>query len=717
MTAMLHLHAQYYVPKEHDRRREIDECFKRNVNNPLVKRFTIFFEKSDDLNLIESHSKVRKIVIPRRLTYRDWLEATADVPLGELSILINSDIYLNESVSHLLENIEEIKSRRLFIALSRYNPFEFGLELNKNSHWTQDLWGLVQDGTPFPKQLLQEVAFELGQPGCDNKIAYVMHSYGYTLTNPCLKVETVHLQSSVERAYDPKLNKLLGLQTFVYPTESVLESSYLEFNLLTRNLNDLNRVLVNHWINDCPSYSLNIDPNKNFKSTLPVKPPVKIERKVYTNSHENNSLVAKLDLEPDVENEISKFKSQNLEDGLIDIQSFISSEYQELVKFNDQFCIYADTTSYYLYDAMWPYVKRIVKNQWDHLEFDKLNPELFIQAFAPAVLEFESLKIDDEIDYPEDIYFWQYPCRTEGDAAKKHKSKISIHFDKKEVNIYIPLPWATFIDKKIFPTELIGLLSRRVNAIRNFLASYNLSLNVHTVCQHIHYERDLLSHLEKLGVTDLWTSHKTLNQNQMAGIRLHSWHLYAVNYLEVERSEGLIFKSIKEKKYLASFVGAYMKHYLTEVRLNLRQLKDRPGFYIDLNDEWHFNQFVYDYQVSGKDYIQVNKTHDVIRYNQVLSDSIFSLCPSGAGPNSLRLWESLAIGAIPVILSDTYELPKLSKILDHESFDWVDAVIIYPESELQDLEQHLRSFSLEQLNLMQAVGQKIFKKINQMTCF
>ena len=28
------------------------------------------------------------------------------------------------------------------------------------------------------------------------------------------------------------------------------------------------------------------------------------------------------------------------------------------------------------------------------------------------------------------------------------------------------------------------------------------------------------------------------------------------------------------------------------------------------------------------------------------------------GPNSIRLWESLAVGAIPIILADTLELPK-----------------------------------------------------------
>ena len=52
---------------------------------------------------------------------------------------------------------------------------------------------------------------------------------------------------------------------------------------------------------------------------------------------------------------------------------------------------------------------------------------------------------------------------------------------------------------------------------------------------------------------------------------------------------------------------------------------------------------------------QVQKTS---AYNDYLLKSVFSLCPSGSGPNSIRLWESLGIGTIPVVLADTLDLPK-----------------------------------------------------------
>ena len=34
------------------------------------------------------------------------------------------------------------------------------------------------------------------------------------------------------------------------------------------------------------------------------------------------------------------------------------------------------------------------------------------------------------------------------------------------------------------------------------------------------------------------------------------------------------------------------------------------------------------------------------------------MSPSGSGPNSIRFWEALGVGSIPILLADTLELPK-----------------------------------------------------------
>ncbi len=49
------------------------------------------------------------------------------------------------------------------------------------------------------------------------------------------------------------------------------------------------------------------------------------------------------------------------------------------------------------------------------------------------------------------------------------------------------------------------------------------------------------------------------------------------------------------------------------------------------------------------------------------------MCPSGSGPNSIRLWESLGFGCIPVLLSDTLRLPGTTE-------EWDEAIVRVPET-------------------------------------
>src|SRR5262249_40645272 len=86
--------------------------------------------------------------------------------------------------------------------------------------------------------------------------------------------------------------------------------------------------------------------------------------------------------------------------------------------------------------------------------------------------------------------------------------------------------------------------------------------------------------------------------------------------------------------------------------------QDSSGF-IMLRDTWHYERWVYEYQLKNKECCEEARVDmkAAALFRASLNNSIFALCPSGAGPNSLRLWESIAAGVIPVILADTYEPP------------------------------------------------------------
>jgi|GEM_PF-2269211 len=82
-----------------------------------------------------------------------------------------------------------------------------------------------------------------------------------------------------------------------------------------------------------------------------------------------------------------------------------------------------------------------------------------------------------------------------------------------------------------------------------------------------------------------------------------------------------------------------------------------------------------------------NNTLFIDRYIENLASIHFSLCPRGTGISSVRLFESMAMGCIPVIIADGYR-PPLSNILN-----WNDFSVRVKENNLRSLKQMLSEFS------------------------
>jgi len=708
---MLTLFAQYFVPKNSKRRAEIDECFHKNIENPLVAKFIIYFEKEADMKLLPDNRKIIKRLQSERMTYGFWLRETNKLPPGTLSILINSDIYLNETAQYLIVKTPYIQEHKKFIALSRYNPDGDGFRLNEDPHWTQDFWAIVRSNEDIPSALIQEASFELGQPGCDNKIAYVMHSYGYRVTNPCDFVKTIHLQADMRRSYDARGNKLLGIHAFVHPTLSVEDDSKLEFDLLIRNSEPIPNLRVNNWINYGKDYQLSGDPQELQQ----VQSEIRREVQVYQPEFQ-------------LADSISQYQYTSCEKyDYIDSKGFIAKGYFLTHQYSEQYQVYEDQAYFYFVDKYWPTVRRIKRENFviESTGLPNLD-QLFCAGFLPTVLELDGLNFSNARRFESDNLFWQRPCKTEESAYEHHQLLDSPQISEKYVDIYVPIPWATFIDlykfhsslqHKAIPWGVLGVLGIRISSARLLLSARGKELRVHTVCQQIYWQ-EILECFKWVGVTDLWISHKTTSIDSIENIRLHAWPLYAVNIVDPTRQHGLKIVPIQDRPYLASFIGAYMEHYISKARLRMAELFGANTDYrIKLNDMWHFNDLVYNEQLK----LEVEDFHrqeddSVFEYNQTLSNSKFSLCPIGAGYNTLRLWESLAIGSIPVILSDGYQLPDVEDE-NGKIFDWTKAVLQIPEAQLPNLDKILRSIDNKTLELMAEECKRIYKCIVRKTCF
>lgn len=351
--------------------------------------------------------------------------------------------------------------------------------------------------------------------------------------------------------------------------------------------------------------------------------------------------------------------------------------------------------------------------------------DIFPDIFAP-VLHADSVEIGRRPADDEDVEFWQFPCSTERQAYENHSalptpSPDAQHGDR--LNIYVPLPWATYIDRRTFPAATLHRVRRHLIAAHEIARINGQSVRAHTVCQHVDW-RLILEEAADLGISDIWSSHCTADAQAKVresglGLRVHPWSLYAVNYCEPERRDGLeVGRPMAERRLLASFIGAHMRHYLSDIRVRLwRQLSalNREDILVDLGDEWHFHKTVYDYQVRRRA-LEDSHLDDIrssaYRYNRVLSDSRFSLCPEGAGPNTLRFWESIAVGSIPVLFNDDLLWPRdFAEDLGALCIQWKGRPLG------SDLVDFLARFGLEDLQSRSDRLQQIYREIEKMTCF
>lgn len=256
---------------------------------------------------------------------------------------------------------------------------------------------------------------------------------------------------------------------------------------------------------------------------------------------------------------------------------------------------------------------------------------------------------------------WQFPAITEQHAYHR---MLSGQAELPPGTLYVAFPWATLIDKLDRKAKDRDL---HLDRFEQFCARLPRNLRKVTVCQHIrgHLYLDLF---RQAGIGDVFWSHATHEDTardgtDAAGPRLWPFPLFPVQVQKALPEAGPQTDALP-RRHLFSFVGARAnKYYLTKARnWILDLLADDPRGLVVGRDNWHYQKVVYDLQVNrtAGDKADARSMVDdsaAEQFRASLVNSTFSLCPSGSGPNSIRLWESLGAGSIPVILADTWAPP------------------------------------------------------------
>lgn len=262
----------------------------------------------------------------------------------------------------------------------------------------------------------------------------------------------------------------------------------------------------------------------------------------------------------------------------------------------------------------------------------------------------------------------------------------------------LPFPWASWIDA----------VHRGLRPPTPPLRRWPDRAPVVTVCQHI-WALEHTAALRAAGVTDLFWSHAVRGETHRDGLRIHPFPLLPVRCLS--HPPDATPAAAASRPLLYSFQGYQPAGGASSaLRRWLLALPPRPDARVQGRDEWHFEQEVYREQVHGQRPDRERHRHlseDADTYVATLRQSCFALCPAGAGPNSIRLWEALGFGAIPVILADALALPGPAAL-------WQQAALQVPErpeavATLPERLERLRR-DPERLAVMQAAGRSLWER-------
>ena len=282
---------------------------------------------------------------------------------------------------------------------------------------------------------------------------------------------------------------------------------------------------------------------------------------------------------------------------------------------------------------------------------------------------------------------WQTPVITERHAyecLRDHPLAADVTF--------LAGPWAPIIDHKNF-----GLPKNKKIATL-FLENlrHRPLENSFTICQSYRF-REITKFLRSGGVKVLFTPHAA-KEEYFDGIKIEPLPLFAVNGVE---------PGTKDLRY--SFVGAYADTYLSPIRADLFNDAHPEDTIVIQRKKWQFNDAVYGEQLRG---LPTNNVQQYIAeqhlafYKGVLARSRFSLCPSGMGPSSIRFFESLQAGAIPVVLADGWRIPTPKGV------NWSQCILKIPESNYNKLRETLQSISPEQEHELRSNCIKAFKQVS-----
>lgn len=326
--------------------------------------------------------------------------------------------------------------------------------------------------------------------------------------------------------------------------------------------------------------------------------------------------------------------------------------------------------------------------------FAALNPSRLLAELLPGTGR-GLVRSRQVVGYP---HHWQVPAATEKaafEAMAAHSGATGF--------IYLGVPWATIIDGLRGGT---GVAFEVMAALDHCRSALPPGVRVATVAQHIHADR-FAELIRACGVTDMFWAHARAGMTRLNGMALNPFPLFPAQTPDGPDPAD----PHRPRRWLANFIGAYNpKVYLTDVRAQIFADADRaPDLLIVARKAWHFDRAVYEEQIAGRaaDAARLAlEASERDEYLDAIRDSAFTLCPTGSGPNSIRIGEALALASIPIILTRELAMPGDQSL-------W-EAACLFEDDSAAGYHRALaraRAMSANELRARQSATRKLFAAV------
>lgn len=289
---------------------------------------------------------------------------------------------------------------------------------------------------------------------------------------------------------------------------------------------------------------------------------------------------------------------------------------------------------------------------------------------------------------------YQEPNKTELNTFNLFKSRL-VELNKKQNVVYIAFPWAELIDiidrNPKNNKEIYSKLINGYNDVKEKINNLSTDVHIFTSCQHVWAFREAHRHLFKnLNIKTIFWSHLPKETNSNSYIENHPffkleelksfketfnilpYFLHPVQVPETISKE----EYFSERSTLVSFQGCkFNKFYLNNSRENISKIPTDDQVKIICTDKWHYHNMIFEH-TDNTNFLDNT-------YIDLLKNSEYTFCPIGTGHNSIRLWEAINTGTIPVFVDNYSELYEVcdTKLADN--------CIFIKSSDLKDIKQIL----------------------------